>query len=105
MEELNKLAKGRYNVFATAKADQLSDARQPTEDQTTRQIFGKFNMKPVGQKDLPYQFHTLLLSGRDAQGRWTLNTIKDRERAELSGKLVGNFALDYLKDIGGWSLT
>jgi hypothetical protein len=99
------LFSGRYNVFATAKADQLSDARNPTEDTATRQIFGRYMVKPVGQKDLPYQFHTLLLAGRDGSGRWTLNTVKDRERAELTGKIVGNFALDYLKGIGGWSLT
>lgn len=101
----NLLFRGQYNVFATAKVDQLSDARNPTEDTSTRQLFGRYMVKPVGQKDLPYQFHTLLLAGRDGQGRWTLNTVKDRERPELVGKIVGNFALDYLREIGGWSLT
>jgi hypothetical protein len=93
------------NIYATAKSDQLSSDRKPTEDATTRQLFAGYNVKPVGQKDLPFQFHTLLLTGRDARGNFTLNTIKDREREELRGALVTNFVTDYLVKIGGWKLA
>jgi hypothetical protein len=92
------------NVYATCKVDDLSSEKKPTEDTTTRQLFARFNVKPVGQKDLPYQFHTVLLTGRDAHGGFTLNTIKDREREEVRGLVVTNFVTDYLVKIGGWKL-
>lgn len=98
------LFQSQANVYATAKVDDLSDPRKPTEDSTTRQLFQRFNVKPVGQKDLPYQFHSVLLTGRDASGGFTLNTIKDREREEVRGLVVGNFVTDYLVKIGGWKL-
>ena len=98
------LFKGRYHVLATCKADQLSDARKPLEAPADRQLLLSFGSKPVGQKELIYQFHTVLVTGRDARGSYTLNTVKDRERVELRGHTVSNFALEYLKGVGGWKL-
>ncbi len=99
------LFQSHANIFGTARADELSPASKPTEDQTTRQLFHRFGTKPVGQKELPYQFHTLLLSARDARGQFVLNTVKDREREELRGSITANFVTDYLVKIGGWRLA
>jgi hypothetical protein len=98
------LFRGRYHLLATAKVDSLSPSKSPTEDSSTRQLLSSFNSKPVGQKELIYQFHTVLLTGRNGQGQYTLNTVKDRERSELRGHIHTNFALDYLKGVGGWHL-
>lgn len=98
------LYRGRYHVYATAKADNLSSDRNPTENAQVRQLFLRFQSKPVGQKDLPFQFHTVLLTGR-RDNNWTLTTVKDRERFEASSLTVRNFTNDYLVDIAGWSLT
>lgn len=100
------LFKGRYNVYATAQADQLSSDKKPTEDAQTRSLLLRYGVKPKGQKELLYQFHTCLLTGRDPRsGARTITTIKDRERVEVSGQVVNSFTLDYLKAIGGWDLT
>jgi hypothetical protein len=98
------LVRGRSHLLATAKVDSLSPSKSPTEDSSTRQLLSSFNSKPVGQKELIYQFHTVLLTGRNGAGQFTLNTVKDRERAELRGHILSNFALDYLKGVGGWHL-
>lgn len=102
----NKLLfKGRYHVYCTAKSDNLSSDKKPTEDAQTRSLFARYQVKPVGQKDLPYSFHTLLLTGRGPNDTWTLTTVKDRERTEVSGLTIKNFATDYLVNIAGWSLV
>lgn len=98
------LFKGRYHVYCTAKSDNLSSERKPTEDTQTRQLFARYQVKPVGQKDLPYQFHTLLLTGRQGDKR-TITAVKDRERQEVSGKEITNFTNDYLVNIAGWKLA
>lgn len=100
------LFKGRYNIYATAKSDQLSGDKKPTEDAQTRALLLPYGVKPKGQKDLPYQFHTLLLTGRDNRtGDRTLTTIKDRERSEVKGLAVSSFTMDYLKGVGSWELV
>ncbi len=99
------LYKGRYHVYCTAKSEALSGDKKPTEAPEIRQLFLPYGVKPRGQKDLPYVFHTLLITGRDARGTRTITTVKDREREEVSGKVINSFTVDYLKDIGGWELV
>ena len=99
------LFKGRYHLYATAKAATLSSDKKPTEEKDIRQMFLRYGIKPTGQKDLPYQFHTVLISGYDPRSSArTITTVKDRERNELSGLKVGNFAIDYLKGVAGWMM-
>lgn len=99
------LFKGRFHVYATAKSDELSSDKKPTESKDIRSMFLPYSVKPKGQKDLPYPFHTLLLTGRDARGTRTLTTVKDRERTEVKGLVLNSFTVDYLKGIGGWELV
>ena len=99
------LFKGKYHLYATAKASQLSSDKKPTEERDVRQMLLRFNLKPTGQKDLPYQFHTILLSGFNLRtNNRTITTVKDRERNEVSGLEVANFAVDYLKNVAGWEM-
>lgn len=99
------LFKSRCHLFCTAKSDPLSDPKKPLEGKEVRSMFLPFGVKPVGQKDLPFQFHTVLVSDRDVQGRRLINTVKDRERLEVRGQVVTNFAVDYLTNIAGWKVT
>lgn len=102
------LFKGRYNLFATAKSDSLSSDKKPTEDSQTRQLLAAFQVKPSGQKDLIFQFHTVLLTGRAITGnneKYTMTTIKDREREKMIGQEMKSFTNDYLTRVGGWSLV
>lgn len=100
------LFRGQYHLYATAKSSQLSSDRRPTEDSNTRQLFLRHGVKPDGQKDLPYQFHTVILTGIDPRSnKRTITTIKDREREEQSGLVINNFAVDYLKGVAGWKMA
>lgn len=103
------LYRGRYHVYCTAKTEALSNEKKPTEEAAVRQLFARYGVKPVGQKDLPFQFHTILLTGkRQEPGRpaaWTITTVKDRERTEVSSLEVKNFTTDYLVPIAGWALA
>jgi hypothetical protein len=98
------LFRTRGHLFCTAKSEPLSDSRRPTEDKATRAMFLPFSIKPVGQKDLPFQFHTLLISDRDLQGNRLLTTVKDRERQEVRALPVIDFAVNYLTHVGRWSV-
>lgn len=91
--------------FCTAKSDPLSDSKRPTESPQLRSMFLPYGIKPVGQKDLAFQFHTVLVSGRDAAGNRVINTVKDRQRIEVKGQVVTNFAQDYLMNVAGWGVT
>lgn len=108
---VNKLLfRGRYNVYCTAKADALSSDKKPTEDAATRQMFLRFGVKPVGQKDLPFQFHTVLYATRTVtpgtnEAQRTITAVKDRERPECEAVVVHNFTNEYLVNIAGWKLA
>lgn len=101
--------KGRYHLYCTATADNLSGGNKPTEDKAVRDLFLPYGVKPAGQKELPFQFHTLLLAGKKQMVgqpvEYTLTTVKDRERRELVGQSVTNFTLDYLVNVAGWQVT
>lgn len=108
---VNKLLfRGRYNVYCTAKADALSSDKKPTEDAATRQMFLRFGVKPVGQKDLPFQFHTVLYTTRTVQPGTnepvrTITAVKDRERPECEAVVVKNFTNEYLVNVAGWKMA
>lgn len=100
------LFKGQYHIYCTAKTDQLSSDKKPTEDSATRSLFIRHGVKPQGQKTLPFQFHTLLLNSYTPRGESrTITTVKDRERVEVAGLVVKDFTIQYLRDIAGWELA
>lgn len=103
------LFKGVYHVYCTAMSDNLSGGNKPTEDKAVRDLFLPFGVKPAGQKELPFQFHTVLLAGKKQMvgqpAEYTLTTVKDRERQELSGLVVANFTMDYLVNVAGWQVA
>jgi AAA domain len=100
------LFKCRSHLYATAQSDQLSSDRKPTEDPNLRSLLQPFGVKPKGQKELLYQFHTVLLMGYDPRTQQRLiNTVKDRERSILQGHPIQSFTIDYLKSIASWELT
>lgn len=101
--------KGKYHLYCTAMSENLSSDKKPTESKEVRSLFAPYGVKPSGQKELPFQFHTLLLAGKSTvpgQGtKYTLTTVKDRERIELAGQEVSNFTMEYLVNVAGWQIT
>jgi hypothetical protein len=99
------LYRGRWHVYCTAISDVLSSDRNPTEDPDVRELFLRYQLKPVGQKHLTSQFLTILLTGRKGKDIRTITAVKDKERPEVSGIEVKNFAIDYLVNTAGWKLA
>ena len=86
--------------FLTAQADSLRE----NDDRAVRAMFGSYGVRPKGQKELGYQTHTILLTGIERGGNTNLTTIKDRERKRLDAQTVNEFTVDYLVNVGGWTL-
>ena len=105
---INKLYKGMMNSILQARghvyAATVADAIQDTTEKEIKAIYGPHGIKPRGQKHTPHFFHTCLVKGMVGDSR-RLITAKDRGRAYLQGAEVNNFALDYLVNVAGWSMT
>lgn len=69
--------------------------------------FGKFGIKPSGQKRLPHAFHTILLT-QDTPSGYTLTTLKERnppdrvERVSLKADKGAGFTMQYLVKVAKW---
>lgn len=78
-------------------------------DSETKELFGKFNVKPEG-KNLPRYFHSVLVMQKAKEKDWRLNTIRERVpqgvpgRPALSNLQVKDFVLDYLIPVAGWEV-
>jgi hypothetical protein len=73
-----------------------------TDDEEARALFGHLGLKPAGQKRNHHIASTNLLLTKTGHGDYKLTTAKDRNRAELEKEAFDDFALDYLRDVGGW---
>lgn len=92
------------HLYITADMAQLDDR---DKDKQTRSLYGKYGVKPRGQKRLGQSVQTVLMKDQNAQGAYRLTTIKDRGRAALVGHVLsdideGGFAKDYLRGVAGW---
>ena len=95
---MNLLFRAKSHIFCTAKSEPLSG----NEGKQVLEMFQPFSCKPIAQKELAFQFHTVIVSGRGVRGEWMISTAKDRQRVELRNQVVNDFAIDYLTNIAGW---
>ena len=101
----NRLLRWPGHALITAEGVQLDDR----DGREVQKDYGHVGWKPRGQKRLGHIPSTVLLSSRRAGGRWVYDTVKDRERDELTGvevdREVGGFVGVYLVNIAGWEDT
>lgn len=96
------------NVLVTARAENVT---QPNRDGTggdspeIRQEYGKFGVKPAGEKNMPFLFHTVLWLNEPQQGQWVFTTVRDRGREQVKGKAMKSFVESYLVEVAGWNIT
>lgn len=95
----NNILRAPCHVFATASAAALS---ADLESKENRQLFGKWGVKPVGQKTNSHLFHDVLWKQNPKSGVWTLTTVKAREREEQLSLPITNFPTDYLVGVAKW---
>jgi len=86
------------HVYCTAELNQISEDDQ----KDVRGVFGPYGVKPKGQKRMGHIFKTVLLFTKRKAGDYHLTTVKDRAREEVVDVEIGDFAMDYLKGVGGW---
>ena len=73
-----------------------------TDDEEARALFGHLGLKPAGQKRNHHIASTNILLSKTSHGEYRMTTAKDRNRVEMEKVAFDDFALDYLRDVGGW---
>jgi hypothetical protein len=70
-----------------------------------RETFGRYGVRPAGQKALGFQFHTVLLMQSPSRDEWKITSVKDRSRELLVGAPNLDFVVSYLLPVGGWEIS
>lgn len=97
------LARPPCHIYATAEETAVGG----TEEKDERELFQRTGRKPVGQKHLPRYFDTIVRVQRTRErgaDKFTMSTIKDRERELVVDVEVKDFFMAYLKGHAGWGL-
>lgn len=79
------------NVFATAPL-KIFGQETPKE---IREVYAGLPGTPGGEKNLTYEFHTVLYLSRSGTDDWRMTTAKDRERKRFEKARLKNFYLQY----------
>lgn len=99
--EQKLLFKSRFNVLCCTSASPVNRDQDSAESIA---LYGKFGLKPDGQKNLGYHFSTVLITEKRSNGSYNLTTVKDRERGELVHAPLSDFTETYLMDVAGWKV-
>lgn len=94
----NELLSVPGHVWLTAEGDSLSKE----DDGDVLDKFQPFGLKPVGQKRLGFVPSTVLLLKKRRVGSYVMTTVKDRGREEFEDRELGDFFVDYMKEVAGW---
>lgn len=95
------------HVIACSPSESVAQPDRQGKGGDSAQIldtFGRFGVKPGGQKMLGFQFMTVLNMSCRRQGDYRYTTIKDVRREVQTDKAVGDFVMDYLVEVAGWTL-
>ena len=72
------------------------------DSQQIQREFGKIGFRPAGEKTNSHIPRTVIRMQGNRPETWRVTTAKDREREQLEGQGVGDFAIDYLLSVAGW---
>lgn len=89
------------HMILTAEAKEISTFNR--DDSQLKRQFQGIGQYPAGQDTIRYAMSTTLFLDNPAHGRWTMTTVKDRNRPVQDGVGVEEFALDYLVGVAGWT--
>lgn len=89
------------HIYLATGASKIIDGVD--RDRDILNIFGKYGVKPEGQKHLGYIANSVLLFAQSRRG-FLLTSVKDRQREQVEGLEMSNFAWDYLVGVGGWQV-
>ena len=89
--------KGHLLLVCEAKVTGRND-----DDEATA-LFGHLGLKPDGQAKTHHVASTNILLSKTGHGEYRMSTAKDRNRPEMEKVAFEDFALDYLRDVAGWT--
>ena len=95
------------HVLVTAKAEHVMEPSRDGkggDSQEIRGLYGKYGVRPGGEKNLGFSFHTTLWLNEPKRGEWQFTTIRDRNREQVSNKKMEGFVVSYLVQVAGWKL-
>ena len=104
---MSEMMKYPGNVLVTAKAETVTHPNSQGrggDPEPIRQEYGKFGVKPAGEKNLGFMFHTVLLLAERKPEQWVFTTIRDRGREQQKQKEMTGFVVSYLVGVAGWKL-
>lgn len=87
--------------YITAEQDKVSSDDGPEIEK----LFGAYGVKPKGQKSLGHRPMTVLILTKTRRGQYKMTTVKDRGREEVEEAEMGDFTVDYLRNLAGWKMT
>lgn len=106
----------RFMVYGQKELMKESGSGKSDEDPKTKAMFKHIGLKPEGQKDDPFRWHTLLHldSGRDEKTQ-VMSTAKERwgkrrwwgikmTNGQVRDEPMKDFFMEYLVGTAGWSM-
>lgn len=101
-EFINPLVYGNgAHMYLTAQATKVGDR----DDRKLKALYSRVGQRPVGQKALGYQVHTVLHSNALRIGEIYMTTLKDLKGVKhLDAHPLADFTVDYLVGAAGWQM-
>lgn len=91
--------------FAVARMAEIRpEGEWADKDKNILRMFGPHGVKPDGEKNLGFDWQSVLLCNRARDG-WRISTVDDPEREYLDDKPIADFVTDYLMPVAGWSVV
>jgi hypothetical protein len=88
------------NVLMTSGIQSIGDDEK---DVNIIRMFGKWGVRPAGQKSLGHVAADTLLMQSTAAG-WSYSQLRGTGREEFKNEKIGDFVMDYLVKRAGWTL-
>lgn len=96
---------GHVIACAAAEPIKMPDKNgQNGDPQMIIDAFGRFGVKPAGQKMLGFQFTTVMKMTPKRDGTYTMTAMKQINRPPVLDVKVDDFVMDYLVQVAGWKL-
>lgn len=104
---ITEMLRFKGNVVACASMQNVTEPNRDGKGGDSVEVraeYGKFGVRPGGEKNLGFLFHTILLLSEGKQGEWAFTTVRDRNRPQQKGKKMADFVVSYLVGVAGWKL-
>jgi hypothetical protein len=95
------------HILACSPADPVKLPDRKGEGGDEKEIldaFGRYGVKPAGQKKLGFQFLSVILLNPKANETWAFSSMKDVKRERPQNQPLTDFVMDYLVGVAKWTL-